>query len=163
MIHFIYFICMVLIFSQVSSYPYYSKFCFFRKMYLVYELLLMAKVKIWIMITWHQASQHHLGPLNGNALLDHSVHLHLIKGCLRCAEILLCWGNTNSRAVVKLFSFPAYYDFVIQKKDYEVALVGAFKREREKEAALQALTAENQAAMQLVCPMPQKKYLFFIL
>ncbi|KAG4198306.1 hypothetical protein ERO13_A05G077400v2 [Gossypium hirsutum] len=36
-----------------------------------------------------------------------------------------------------------------QKKDYEVALVGAFKREREKEAALQALTAENQAAMQL--------------
>ncbi|TYH34669.1 hypothetical protein ES332_D13G141100v1, partial [Gossypium tomentosum] len=41
-----------------------------------------------------------------------------------------------------------------QKKDYEVALVGAFKREREKEATLQALTAENQAAMQLVCPMP---------
>ncbi|KAK8264162.1 hypothetical protein V6Z12_D12G090400 [Gossypium hirsutum] len=37
-----------------------------------------------------------------------------------------------------------------QKKDYEVALVGAFKREREKEAALQALTAENQAAMQLI-------------
>ncbi|XWS28486.1 hypothetical protein CRYUN_Cryun25bG0073800 [Craigia yunnanensis] len=36
-----------------------------------------------------------------------------------------------------------------QKKDYEVALVGAFKREREKETALQALTAENQAAMQL--------------
>ncbi|OMO77011.1 hypothetical protein COLO4_25387 [Corchorus olitorius] len=36
-----------------------------------------------------------------------------------------------------------------QKKDYEVALVGAFKREKEKEAALQALTAENQAAMQL--------------
>ncbi|XP_022732377.1 kinesin-like protein KIN-12E [Durio zibethinus] len=36
-----------------------------------------------------------------------------------------------------------------QKKDYEVALVGAFKREREKEAALQALTAETQAAMQL--------------
>ncbi|XVF19596.1 hypothetical protein REPUB_Repub11eG0124500 [Reevesia pubescens] len=36
-----------------------------------------------------------------------------------------------------------------QKKDYEVALVGAFKRERENEAALQALTAENQAAMQL--------------
>ncbi|EOY33247.1 Kinesin, putative isoform 1 [Theobroma cacao] len=36
-----------------------------------------------------------------------------------------------------------------QKKDYEVALVGAFKREREKEAALEALNAENQAAMQL--------------
>ncbi|XWS52766.1 hypothetical protein CRYUN_Cryun11dG0100400 [Craigia yunnanensis] len=38
---------------------------------------------------------------------------------------------------------------ISQKKDYEVALVGAFKREREKETALQALTAENQAAMQL--------------
>ncbi|GLU19100.1 hypothetical protein SLE2022_353660 [Rubroshorea leprosula] len=36
-----------------------------------------------------------------------------------------------------------------QKKDYEVALVGAFKREKEKEIALQALAAENQAAMQL--------------
>ncbi|GMI81650.1 hypothetical protein like AT3G44050 [Hibiscus trionum] len=36
-----------------------------------------------------------------------------------------------------------------QKKDYEVALVGAFKREREKEATLEALTAETQAAMQL--------------
>ncbi|XP_022756048.1 kinesin-like protein KIN-12E [Durio zibethinus] len=38
---------------------------------------------------------------------------------------------------------------ISQKRDYEVALVGAFKREREKETALQALTAENQAAMQL--------------
>ncbi|KAG4158408.1 hypothetical protein ERO13_D02G117300v2 [Gossypium hirsutum] len=37
-----------------------------------------------------------------------------------------------------------------QKKDYEIALVGAFKREREKEAPLQALTAENQVAMQLM-------------
>ncbi|KAE8734813.1 putative ubiquitin ligase protein cop1 [Hibiscus syriacus] len=36
-----------------------------------------------------------------------------------------------------------------QKKDYEVALVGVFKREREKEAALQVLTAENQATLQL--------------
>ncbi|GAV86218.1 Kinesin domain-containing protein/Kinesin-relat_1 domain-containing protein [Cephalotus follicularis] len=38
---------------------------------------------------------------------------------------------------------------VSQKKDYEVALVGAFKREKEKDIALQALTAENQATMQL--------------
>ncbi|XWS71380.1 hypothetical protein CRYUN_Cryun03dG0133500 [Craigia yunnanensis] len=38
---------------------------------------------------------------------------------------------------------------ISQKKDYEVALVGAFKREREKETALQALAAANQAAMQL--------------
>ncbi|KAK6926482.1 Kinesin motor domain [Dillenia turbinata] len=36
-----------------------------------------------------------------------------------------------------------------QKKDYEVALLGALRRERDKDTALQALTAENQAAMQL--------------
>ncbi|XP_059429702.1 kinesin-like protein KIN-12E [Corylus avellana] len=35
------------------------------------------------------------------------------------------------------------------KKDYEVALVGAFKREKDKDIALQALTAETQAAVQL--------------
>ncbi|KAF5744939.1 phragmoplast orienting kinesin 2 isoform X2 [Tripterygium wilfordii] len=35
------------------------------------------------------------------------------------------------------------------KKDYEVALVGAFKREKDKDIALQSLAAENQAAMQL--------------
>ncbi|KAK9129009.1 hypothetical protein Syun_017806 [Stephania yunnanensis] len=37
-----------------------------------------------------------------------------------------------------------------QKKDYEAALVAAFRRETDKEIALQALTAENQAAMHLV-------------
>ncbi|XP_061957709.1 kinesin-like protein KIN-12E isoform X1 [Populus nigra] len=36
-----------------------------------------------------------------------------------------------------------------QKKDYEVALVGAFRREKDKDIALKALKAENQAAMQL--------------
>ncbi|CAO2825075.1 unnamed protein product [Amaranthus hypochondriacus] len=36
-----------------------------------------------------------------------------------------------------------------QKKEIEVALVGAFRREKDKDLALQALTAENQAAMQL--------------
>ncbi|XP_062082504.1 kinesin-like protein KIN-12E [Humulus lupulus] len=36
-----------------------------------------------------------------------------------------------------------------QKKDYEVALVGAFRREKDKDIALQALNAENQAVMQL--------------
>ncbi|CAH8306519.1 unnamed protein product [Eruca vesicaria subsp. sativa] len=34
-------------------------------------------------------------------------------------------------------------------KDYEVALVGALRREREKDAALQALAAENEASMKL--------------
>lgn len=38
---------------------------------------------------------------------------------------------------------------VSQKKEYEVALVGAFRREKDKDIALQALAAENQAAMQL--------------
>ncbi|KAI4334146.1 hypothetical protein L6164_018872 [Bauhinia variegata] len=36
-----------------------------------------------------------------------------------------------------------------KKKHYEVALVGAFRREKDKEMTLQALAAENQATMQL--------------
>ncbi|GAB2274505.1 hypothetical protein Dimus_009275 [Dionaea muscipula] len=36
-----------------------------------------------------------------------------------------------------------------QKKEYEVALVGAFRREKDKDTALRALAAENQAIMQL--------------
>ncbi|TYH83700.1 hypothetical protein ES332_D02G149100v1 [Gossypium tomentosum] len=43
-----------------------------------------------------------------------------------------------------------------QKKDYEIALVGAFKREREKEAALQALTAENQMVWGRLSGEPQR-------
>ncbi|XP_058190636.1 kinesin-like protein KIN-12E [Rhododendron vialii] len=38
---------------------------------------------------------------------------------------------------------------VSQKKEYEVALVGAFRREKDKDTALQALAAQHQAAMQL--------------
>ncbi|KAL6976506.1 hypothetical protein U1Q18_025296 [Sarracenia purpurea var. burkii] len=38
---------------------------------------------------------------------------------------------------------------VSRKKEYEVALVGAFRREKDKDIALQALAAENQAAMHL--------------
>ncbi|PKI40311.1 hypothetical protein CRG98_039336, partial [Punica granatum] len=38
---------------------------------------------------------------------------------------------------------------ITHKNDYEVALVGAFKREKDKEIALQALASENQAALQL--------------
>ncbi|KAK7261134.1 hypothetical protein RIF29_27438 [Crotalaria pallida] len=37
-----------------------------------------------------------------------------------------------------------------QKKDYEIALVGAFRREKDREMALQALRDENQAALKLV-------------
>ncbi|CAN1251707.1 Kinesin-like protein KIN-12E [Linum perenne] len=36
-----------------------------------------------------------------------------------------------------------------QKKDYDVALIGAFKREKDKDLAVKALTAENQAVMKL--------------
>ncbi|KAM1807369.1 hypothetical protein ACFX11_030396 [Malus domestica] len=36
-----------------------------------------------------------------------------------------------------------------QKKDYEVALVGAFRREKDKDIALETLAAESQAALQL--------------
>ncbi|KAJ9542830.1 hypothetical protein OSB04_029336 [Centaurea solstitialis] len=36
-----------------------------------------------------------------------------------------------------------------QKKEYEVALAGALRREKDKDITLQALTAESQAAMQL--------------
>ncbi|KAK2424346.1 kinesin protein KIN-12E [Trifolium repens] len=39
---------------------------------------------------------------------------------------------------------------VSQKKDYEIALVGAFRREKDKEIALQAMREENEAAMKLV-------------
>ncbi|KAE9463334.1 hypothetical protein C3L33_04769, partial [Rhododendron williamsianum] len=38
---------------------------------------------------------------------------------------------------------------VSQKKEYEVALIGAFRREKDKDTALQALAAQHQAAMQL--------------
>ncbi|TQD69334.1 hypothetical protein C1H46_045133 [Malus baccata] len=37
-----------------------------------------------------------------------------------------------------------------QKKDYEVALVGAFRREKDKDIALETLAAESQAALQLI-------------
>ncbi|XXG65369.1 hypothetical protein AAC387_Pa05g3086 [Persea americana] len=36
-----------------------------------------------------------------------------------------------------------------KRKDFDAALVGAFRREQDKEIALKALTAENEAAMQL--------------
>ncbi|KAJ6739420.1 KINESIN FAMILY MEMBER 1A [Salix koriyanagi] len=38
---------------------------------------------------------------------------------------------------------------ISQKKDYEVALVGAFRREKDMDIALKALATENQAVMQL--------------
>lgn len=39
---------------------------------------------------------------------------------------------------------------LLQKKEYEVALVGALQRENDKDTALQSLAEENQAALRLV-------------
>ncbi|GMG98384.1 hypothetical protein Nepgr_000224 [Nepenthes gracilis] len=44
---------------------------------------------------------------------------------------------------------PFNSDRKASQKEYEVALVGAFRREKDKDLALQALATENQAAMQL--------------
>jgi hypothetical protein len=41
-----------------------------------------------------------------------------------------------------------------QKHDYDEALVGAFRREQEKEAELKATIAAKQIAEQLVCSSP---------
>ncbi|CAL0332163.1 unnamed protein product [Lupinus luteus] len=38
---------------------------------------------------------------------------------------------------------------ISQKKDYEIALIGAFRREKDKEMTMQALREENQAALKL--------------
>ncbi|CAI9289569.1 unnamed protein product [Lactuca saligna] len=38
---------------------------------------------------------------------------------------------------------------MLHKKEYEVTLVGAFRREKDKDLTLQAVTAESQAAMKL--------------
>ncbi|XP_073143760.1 kinesin-like protein KIN-12E [Henckelia pumila] len=48
------------------------------------------------------------------------------------------------------FSSPLISDKkMAHKKEYEVALVGAFRREQDKDTALQALAEENQAALRL--------------
>jgi len=47
----------------------------------------------------------------------------------------------------------------LQKKDYDIALVGAFRREKDKEMKLQALREEFQASMKLV---PLKSSIFLI-
>ncbi|XP_024464252.2 kinesin-like protein KIN-12E isoform X2 [Populus trichocarpa] len=46
-------------------------------------------------------------------------------------------------------SSPLMPEKRMSQKDYEVALIGAFRREKDKDIALKALKAENQAAMQL--------------
>ncbi|XP_058779630.1 kinesin-like protein KIN-12E [Vicia villosa] len=55
------------------------------------------------------------------------------------------WGNAQGS-----FSPLTSAKRVSQNKDYEIALVGAFRREKDKEIALQALREENEAAKKLV-------------
>ncbi|KAM7259936.1 hypothetical protein ACFE04_015677 [Oxalis oulophora] len=58
-------------------------------------------------------------------------------------------GSFNWEGIHGSFSPLACDNRKSMKKDYEVALVGAFRREKEKDSALQALAAENQLAIQL--------------
>ncbi|KFK32321.1 hypothetical protein AALP_AA6G226600 [Arabis alpina] len=64
-------------------------------------------------------------------------------GC-PASPISLKWDGFNGS-----FTPLTTHKKMSKAKDYEVALVGAFRREREKDAALQALTAENEASMKL--------------
>ena len=65
--------------------------------------------------------------------------------------ILVLWFIR--RHLVYTYCLPIYlFHCSYQKKDYELALVGAFRREKEKDISLHALVAENQAALQLVFP-----------
>ncbi|XP_050211131.1 kinesin-like protein KIN-12E isoform X2 [Mercurialis annua] len=59
-------------------------------------------------------------------------------------------GSFNWEGLDGSFSALVPEKRMSQKKDYEVALVGAFRREKDKDIALKALAAENQAATQLV-------------
>lgn len=69
-------------------------------------------------------------------------------------------SNKRTALVSTVFHWPNFFFFdifsssffipLIVQKDYEVALVGAFRREKDKELALQALASESQAALQLV-------------
>ncbi|CAN8255148.1 unnamed protein product [Cochlearia groenlandica] len=64
-------------------------------------------------------------------------------GC-PASPLSLKWDGVNGS-----FTPLTTHKRMSKPKDYEVALVGAFRREREKDAALQALAAENEASMKL--------------
>ncbi|KAK9175379.1 hypothetical protein WN944_027385 [Citrus x changshan-huyou] len=57
-------------------------------------------------------------------------------------EVSRFWGLANGGAEILV-------NDTLTKKDYELALVGDFRREKEKDISLHALVAENQAALQL--------------
>ncbi|KAG5006922.1 hypothetical protein JHK85_025464 [Glycine max] len=59
-------------------------------------------------------------------------------------------GSFKWEGVQGSFSPLTFVKRISQKKDYDIALVGAFRRENDKEMELQALRDEIQASMKLV-------------
>ncbi|KAK9185464.1 hypothetical protein WN943_025820 [Citrus x changshan-huyou] len=57
-------------------------------------------------------------------------------------EVSRFWGLANGGA-------ESLVNDTLTNKDYKLALVGDFRREKEKDISLHALVAENQAALQL--------------
>jgi len=61
-------------------------------------------------------------------------------------DIFVCLRNHSvSHNIIPISIF-----LFLQKKDHDIALVGAFRREKDKEMKLQALRDEIQASMKLV-------------
>ncbi|EFH51898.1 hypothetical protein ARALYDRAFT_484830 [Arabidopsis lyrata subsp. lyrata] len=81
------------------------------------------------------------GMVNGG--VDNQDMDNISMGC-PASPMSLKWDGFNGS-----FTPLTTHKRMSKVKDYEVALVGAFRREREKDAALQALAAENEASMKL--------------
>ncbi|GAB2293171.1 hypothetical protein Dimus_027379 [Dionaea muscipula] len=73
-----------------------------------------------------------------------------------CHLNLAIWTDMARHFFLLVYKFLKQYSF-FHKKEYEVALVGAFRREKDKDMALRALAAENLAIMQLVSPQRPKQ------
>ncbi|KAF8090086.1 hypothetical protein N665_0487s0006 [Sinapis alba] len=78
-----------------------------------------------------------------NAGVDNQDIDTLSMGC-PASPMSLKWDGFNGS-----FTPLTTHKRTSKPKDYEVALVGVLRREREKDAALQALAAENEASMKL--------------
>ncbi|KAL1192827.1 Kinesin-like protein KIN-12E [Cardamine amara subsp. amara] len=79
----------------------------------------------------------------GNVGVDNQDMDTVSMGC-PASPMSLKWDGLNGS-----FTPLTTHKRMSKVKDYEVALLGAFKREREKDAALQALAAENEASLKL--------------
>lgn len=76
-------------------------------------------------------------------MVVHLAHFYLIRECFRLPFSPLI-------GFLEVILFDLLMNMSFQKREYEAALVGAFRREKDKDLALQGLTAENQAIMKLV-------------